>query len=161
MKQIGNIPLLALLLLISPIQLQSQDCEFHHRDGDCRFDIQKGYKIYTQSHSASMSPMDTIEINAVFYGQKDYILSFCTHKKMYPIHFVLIDQQTQQVLYDNEDDRYIESLGLGFDVTKSLIIKIDVLARTSTEVEIKENMGCIGLLIQYKNYPNKKVKLQM
>jgi hypothetical protein len=108
-----------------------------------------------------MSLLDTIELDAVFYGQKDYILSFCTFKEMYPIHFVLIDQQTQQVLYDNEEDKYLESLGLGFDVTKSLIIKVDVLARESTEEEIKENMGCLGLLIQYKNYPEKKVKLQM
>jgi hypothetical protein len=161
MRQKGNTQILALLFLIIPIQLLSQECEYHHLDGDCRYDIQKGYKIYSQSHSTSMTPLDTIELNAVFYGQKDYILSFCTHKKMYPIHFVLIDQQTQQVLYDNEEDKYLESLGLGFDVTKSLTIKIDVLARESTEEEIKENIGCLGFLVQYKNYPDKKVKLQM
>ena len=67
----------------------------------------------------------------------------------------------KQVLYDNEEDKYLESLGLGFDVTKSLIIRIDVLARGSSEEEIKENIGCLGLLIQYKNYPDKKVKIQM
>ena len=50
-----------------------------------------------------------------------------------------------------EEDKYIEPLGLGFDV----------LARTSSEEEIKENIGCPGLLIQYKNYPAKKVKIQM
>ena len=161
MKQKGNIQVLAFLLLIIPIQLLSQNCEYHHLDGDCRYDIERGYKVYSQSHSASMTPLDTIELNAVFYGQKDYILSFCTHKKMYPIHFVLIDQETKQILYDNEEDNYLESLGLGFDVTKSLTIKIDVLARQSSEEEIKGNIGCLGLLIQYKNYPNKKVKIQM
>jgi hypothetical protein len=161
MKQIAFYPILTALLLLIPGQLPAQNCKQHHTDGDCRYDLQKGYKIYSQSHSATMSPLDTIELNAVFYGQKDYILSFCTHRKMYPIHFVLIDQQTKQVFYDNEEDRYLESLGLGFDVTKSLIIKVDVLARESTEEEIKENLGCLGLLIQYKNYPNKKVKLQM
>ena len=161
MKQKGYTQILALLFLLLPSYLLSQDCEDHHRDGDCRYDIQRGYKIYSQSHSASITPLDTLELNAVFYGQKDYILSFCTHKKMYPIHFVLIDQQTQQVLYDNEEDKYLESLGLGFDVTKSLTIKIDVLARGSSEEEIKENIGCLGLLIQYKNYPAKKVKIQM
>jgi hypothetical protein len=161
MKQKGYIQILTLLLLILPVNLISQDCEYHHRDGDCRYDIQRGYKMYSQSHSTSMTPLDTLEINAVFYGQKDYILSFCTHKKMYPIHFVLIDKQTKQVLYDNEEDKYLESLGLGFDVTKSLIIKVDVLARESSEDEVKGNSGCLGLLIQYKNYPNKKVKLQM
>jgi hypothetical protein len=141
--------------------LQAQECDQHHIDGDCRYDLQRDHKIYSQSHSITLSPLDTAEMNAVFYGQKDYILSFCTHRKMYPIHFVLIDQQTGQVLYDNEEDKYIESLGLGFDVTKSLIIKVNVLARESSEEEIKGNTGCVGLLIQYKNYPKKKVKLQM
>lgn len=161
MIQSKYIRLLTALILALPIPMLAQQCDEHHIDGDCRYDIQKGFKIYSQSHSATMSPLDTIELNAVFYGQKDYILSFCTHKKMYPIHFVLIDQQTKQVLYDNEEDKYLESLGLGFDVTKSLIIKVDVLARESSEEEIKGNLGCLGLLIQYKNYPNKKVKLQM
>ncbi len=160
MKRGQTIFLLALFLLL-PAQLRAQNCETHHTEGDCRYDIQKGYKIYSQSHSVSLNPLDTVVLNAVFYGQKDYILSFCTHRKMYPVHFILIDQQTGQVLYDNEEDKYLESLGLGFDVTKSLIIKVDVLARESTEEEIKENIGCLGLLIQYKNYPKKKVKLQM
>ena len=151
----------AFLLLLLPFYAHSQECELHHTEGDCRYDLQKSYKIYSQSKSVTMSPLDTIELNIVFYGQKDYMLSFCTHRKMYPIHFVLIDQQTEQVLYDNEDDKYLESLGVGFDVTKSLIIKVNVLARESTEEEIKENLGCLGLLIQYKNYPNKKVRLQM
>lgn len=151
----------ALLLLLLPFYAHSQQCEYHHTEGDCRYDLQKSYKIYSQSKSVTMSPLDTIELNIVFYGQKDYMLSFCTHRKMYPIHFVLIDQQTDQVLYDNEDDKFLESLGVGFDVTKSLLIKVNVLARESTEEEIKENLGCLGLLIQYKNYPNKKVRLQM
>ncbi len=162
MKQIHQIYHTGSILSIYfPVQLLSQECENHHTEGDCRYDLQRDHKLYSQSKSISLSPLDTVELNIVFYGQKDYILSFCTHKKMYPIHFVLIDQQTEQVLYDNEEDKYLESLGLGFDVTKSLIIKVDVLARESTEEEIKENVGCLGLLIQYKNYPKKKVQLQM
>ncbi|MCK5137506.1 MAG: hypothetical protein KAR19_17100 [Bacteroidales bacterium] len=161
MKHIRHIQILALLLLSISVNVLSQDCEYHHKEGDCRYDLQKSHKIYSQSKSISLSPLDTIELNMVFYGQKDYILSFCTHKKMYPIHFVLIDQQTKQVLYDNEEDKYLESLGLGFDVTKSLIIRVDVLARESSEEEIKGNIGCLGLLIQYKNYSKKKVQLQM
>ena len=161
MKRIGYTYILAVLFLIFPGQLISQNCDDHHLDGDCRYDIQKGYKMYSQSHSSRISPLDSLELNVVFYGQKDYILSFCTHKKLYPIHFILIDQQTQQVLYDNEEDKYLESLGLGFDVSKSLIIKVNVMARRSTDEEIEEKIGCLGLLIQYKNYSKKKVNLQL
>jgi hypothetical protein len=160
MKRERYIYILVIFLLF-PGQLLSQACEKHHIEGDCRYDLQRGYKFYSQSHSVAISALDTIELNAVFYGQKDYILSFCTHRKLYPVHFILIEQQTGQVLYDNEEDKYLESIGLGFDVTKSLIIKVDVLARLSSEEEIKEKVGCLGLLIQYKNYPSKKVNLQM
>jgi hypothetical protein len=161
MKRKGQIQVLLILFLILPGHLIAQNCETHHLDGDCHSDLQRGYKMYSQSHSSPISPLDTVEMNVVFYGQKDYILSFCTHNKLYPIHFVLIDQQTEEVLYDNEDDDYLESLGLGFDVAKPLTIKVDVLARKSTEEEITDKIGCLGLLIQYKNYPRKKVNLQL
>ncbi len=48
-----------------------------------------------------------------------------------------------------------------FDATKSLIIRVNLLARKSTEEEIEQYLGCLGLLIQYKNYTNRKVNLQM
>ena len=161
MKSTPYLPAIIALLIVMPLQLISQECMNHHLDGDCRYDIEKGYKVYSQSKSVNLSPLDTVEINAVFYGQKDYILSFCTHKKMYPVHFKLFDKDTGNLLYDNEEDKYLESLGIGFDASKTLTIMINVLARQSTEEEIKENVGCVGLLIQYKKYPNKKVTINM
>lgn len=161
MKYIRQIQLLFILLVISPLSLMAQDCVDYHKLGDCMMDRQKGYKIYSQSKSVSMSPKDTVEFNIVFYGQKDYIFSFCTHAKLYPVHFVLIDPESGDVLYDNAKDRHIESLGIGFDVTKNLTIKVDVVARKASEEEIDQYVGCIGLLIQYRNYSQKKVNLQM
>ena len=161
MKQIQYLNILILALVILPMKTFAQDCVDYHEIGDCMLDRQKGFKIYSQSKSVSMSPLDTVEFNVVFYGQKDYILSFCTHKKMYPIHFTLVDPDSRQILYDNTNDRFIESLGIGFDVTKSLIISIQALARNSSEEEIRNSSGCVGLLIQYKNYENRKVNLKM
>lgn len=140
---------------------RSQECVTYHEVGDCIMDRNKAYKIYSQSRSAVISATDTVEFNIVFYGQKDYICSFCTHQKFYPVNFRLLDPDTREVLYDNKDDNYIESLGVGFDVTKTLIIQVNVLARKATPEEIKDYLSCIGLLLQYKNYPEKKVKLQM
>jgi hypothetical protein len=124
-------------------------------------DRNKEYKIYSQSISAAISVTDTIEFNIVFYGQKDYICSFCTHRKFYPVNFRLIDPDTREILYDNKEDNFIESLGIGFDVSKTIIIQVIVLARKATPEEIQEYAGCIGLLLQYKNYPDKTVNLQM
>ena len=139
----------------------SQDCTTYHEVGDCIMDRDKAYKIYSQSRSAVISATDTIEFSIVFYGQKDYICSFCTHQKFYPVNFRLIDPDTREVLYDNKEDKYIESLGVGFDVTKTLIIQVSVLARKAKPEEIEDYLSCIGLLLQYKNYPDKKVNLQM
>ncbi len=161
MKYIRQIQILFVLFLIAPLSMMAQDCVDYHKLGDCMMDRQKGYKIYSQSKSVGMSPTDTVEFNVIFYGQKDYIFSFCTHAKLYPVHFVLIDPNSGDVLYDNAKDRYIESLGIGFDVTKSLTIKVDVVARKASEEEIEQYVGCLGLLIQYKNYSKKKVNLQM
>ena len=161
MKYTKHIQVLLLSIFLLPVSALPQDCTDYHIIGDCMLDRQGGFKIYSQSKSVSMSLLDTLELNVVFYGQKEYILSFCAHRKMYPIHFVLLDQETQKVLYDNENDKYIESLGVGFDVTKSLTIKIDVLARLATEEEIKDYLGCLGVLLQYKNYKSKKVNLKM
>ncbi len=161
MKYNRQIQILFVLLVIAPLSVMAQDCVDYHKLGDCMMDRQKGYKIYSQSKSVSISPKNTVEINIVFYGQKDYIFSFCTHAKLYPVHFVLIDPDSEDVLYDNANDKYIESLGIGFDVSKSLTIKVDVVARKASEEEIEQYVGCLGLLIQYRNYTKKKVNLQM
>ena len=161
MKYNRQIQILFVLLVIAPLSVMAQDCVDYHKLGDCMMDRQKGYKIYSQSKSVSISPKNTVEINIVFYGQKDYIFSFCTHAKLYPVHFVLIDPDSEDVLYDNANDKYIESLGIGFDVSKSLTIKVDVVARKASEEEIEQYVGCLGLLIQYRNYSKKKVNLQM
>jgi hypothetical protein len=155
---------LSILLWIWFLPVQSalsQECSTYHEIGDCIMDRNKAYRIYSQSRSAVISATDTIEFNIVFYGQKDYICSFCTHQKFYPVNFRLLDPDTRELLYDNKDDKYVESLGVGFDVTKNLIIQVNVLARKATPEEIKGYLSCIGLLIQYKNYSEKKVNLQM
>ena len=149
------------LLVILPSTSFAQDCVGYHELGDCNMDRQRGYKIYSQSKSVIISALDTVDLNIVFYGQKDYIFSFCTHSKLYPVHFQLVDPETGDVLYDNENDRYLESVGIGFEVTKSLTLRVNVLARDATDVEVEEYVGCLGLLIQYRNYPDRKVNLQM
>jgi hypothetical protein len=161
MKALGNLIIFIIFGFMVLPQLWSQDCTNYHELGDCIMDRSKDYKIYSQSRSIAISHLDNVELNIVFYGQKDYIISFCTHRKFYPINFKLIDPDTQEVLYDNAQDKYIESLGVGFDVTKTLMIQIHVLARKATPEEIEGYMGCLGVLLQYMNYPEKKVNLQM
>lgn len=156
-----NIILTILFIMILSAGSWAQSCVEYHKVGDCIMDRQRGFSMYSQSKSATITAKDTVEFNIVFYGQKDYLFSFCTHRKFYPVNFRIFDAETGEELYDNAADNYIESLGIGFDVTKSLVIKIHVLAREATEEEINDYVSCVGLLLQYKNYPERKVKLSL
>jgi len=138
--------------MVFPAMLMSQDCGENYKTGDCQMDRQRGYKVYSQSKGVSITTEDTVEMNVVFYGQKDYIFTFCTDKDLYPVHFQILDPESGSLIYDNRDDRYIESLGIGFDVTKNLIFKINILATANSTGEQKESSGCLGILFQYKNY---------
>jgi hypothetical protein len=144
------------LLLFSATALFAQDCVDYYNAAGCNLDRQRGYKIYSQSKSATISVADTIEFNIVFYGQKEYIFSFCTRQDLYPINFRLVDPDTKNVLYDNANDRYIESLGIGFDATRSLAVQINVLADKTPVPEQEDGVACIGLLLQYRNYRHVK-----
>jgi len=92
----------------------------------------------------------TIKYNIIFYGDKDYIVSFCTLKNFYPVHFKLVDEISEKVLYDNEKDDYMESIGFGVEKTKMILIEVEVLAHKASDKEIEEHYPCIGMLIQFK-----------
>jgi hypothetical protein len=66
MKNIRYLYLLILALVIFPLNLIAQDCVNYHELGDCMLDKQRGYKVYSQSKSVSMNPLDTVELNIVF-----------------------------------------------------------------------------------------------
>ena len=132
--------------------LFSQDCETCFTTGDCRRDLQKTFKIYSSSKGMPISTQDTIELNVVFYGQKEYIFSFCTAKEFYPIHFRILDSGSGVQLYDNSVDSYMESLGVRFDVARNLTIQVNVLGESSETTDLQERSGCLGVLIQYKDY---------
>ncbi len=144
--------LTAFFLLLTMILL-AQDCVEYHRFAGCNMDLQRGHKVYSQSKSAAIGVNDTLEFNIVFYGQKDYVFSFCTRADLYPINFRLLDPDSRYVLYDNAADKYTETLGIGFDATRALIVQVTVFAGREYTGETEVDEGCIGLLLQYKSYP--------
>jgi hypothetical protein len=92
----------------------------------------------------------TLRYNVIFYGKRNYKISFCTNKNYYPVHFKLIDALTEKVLYDNEDDDYLESLGFAMENTKQILIEVEVLADKASDREIEEYYPCIGMFLQFK-----------
>jgi hypothetical protein len=145
---------LAVLLLpfILPISLAGQGCEKAYETGDCRMDLQRGYRVYSQSRGFQVDTRDTLELNVVFYGQKEYIFTFCTEKELYPIHFKIYDPESGSLVYDNQEDRFIESMGIGFDATRNLIFRIHARGGLGSSGTTVNTSGCLGVLFQYKSY---------
>ena len=153
MKTLKIIFILAFLYLLVPLQIWSQECTNYHELGDCIMDRDRAYKKYSQSKSVLITIHDTVELNLIFYGQKDYILSFCTDKLLYPVHFWFKDPSTGEVLYDNSQDNYIGSLNIGFEAMRPIKVQMNVLGKTAGNKDLNNYTGCVGLLIQYKDYP--------
>lgn len=152
MKSIAKLLIVQFFLLGFSQLLFSQDCETCFKMGDCRMDLQKEYKIYGPSKGIPITTRDTVELNVVFSGQREYIFTFCTDKELYPIHFRIIDSESGALIYDNTEDRYIESLGVEFDVSKNLTFKINVLGKSNDIADLHDRSGCLGVLFQYRSY---------
>ena len=146
-KRIGTFLLLTLFCSVFGF---SQLCPNFQKLGDCQKDFEPNFRYYNQSRGKAIKIGSSAKYNIVFYGNKEYKLSFCTIKKFYPVHFKMTDVITGEVLYDNESDSYIESIGFGIEKTKQLLVEVEILAHKANEKEVEENYPCVGMLIQFK-----------
>jgi len=131
--------------------LSAQDCPDFLDSPFCTMNRQRGYRPYSQSKSVYVALNDTVELNIVFYGQKDYILSFCSIREFFPVNFRLLDPSSRKIFYDNVEDKYIESLQVGFETTKSVIVQFVAIGDKNITGNRRNPKDCIGLLIQYRN----------
>lgn len=144
---------ISILLIFTGIQfLSGQPCEDFFYDKKC-YDKTKEFKIYGQSKNALMEVDSTSSYPIIFYGRKDYIVTVCTEKGYYPIHFKLIDILTGEVLYDNMHDDYYESVGFTVDVTRKINLVVSLLAEDNKPKNFGDTQACIGVNIQWKKSP--------
>lgn len=137
----------SLTLIIVPFTLAyMQDCTDYHQ-----FHCQ--YADYTffysrQSKSALFKRGQSSELKIIAYGGEDYYVAVCAHRKFGDIHFrIMEDSQDSTLIYDNADDEYSESIVFSNEVTRNIII----------EVEVPEGSGknyterrCVGVVIQFR-----------
>jgi hypothetical protein len=91
--------------------------------------MHRDYKIYLHPKYTTIGINDTLTYNIVFNGKSDYVITLCTNQKFYPINIKLLQPVTGKELFDNAKDGYIESLGIGFDNTQNIILKVVLLAK--------------------------------
>jgi hypothetical protein len=149
MKKIYMILLLFITTLLTICY--SQDCGKNSKLGNCAKTTNKNYKTYLQPQYSSIGVNDTLVYNIVFSGNKDYIISFCAQQKYFPLYIRLLEADTWKEIYNNENDDYCESLGIGFYETQNIRIEIVMLAEKlgTKKVQCKDRV-CIELSMQYK-----------
>jgi len=152
MKYLKKIQLTVITILALSAYGFGQNCTDFHLTGDCKKDFIPFYKMYSQSRSDMLGVGYTVKYNLIFYGEKEYMVSFCTEKDYYPVHFTLSDPVSEEVFYDNKDDEYVESIGFGVEKTRMMLIEVEILGYKASDKQIEDTYSCVGMLIQFKPF---------
>lgn len=152
--------ILLLLLLFFSVYGFGQECGDYYNYSkfvNCRKCVKKHYKTYLQPQNSTIRIKDTLKFNVVFSGNRDYIISFCTDQKYYPINIRLIEPETGRVIYNNVSDDYNTSIGVGFYKTQNVILEATLIAEYLEKDMIKSTDNvCVGLILQRKKVFFKK-----
>jgi len=136
------------LLLAPTLSAQRNDCKKFHFYADCNANPGPRFKYDGQSRSNIIGVGDQLIYSLVLYGDKQYKINFCTSEFFQPIHIKLLNAETNDVMYDNETDEYIQTLTLNIDQTQRLKIFVEILAENMAEEDKMEYFGCLGMMVQ-------------
>jgi len=137
------IPVLSIILTICSFP---QDCtgyhQFHCQYGDYTFFYSR------QSKSALFRRGQTSEFMIIAYGEEDYYISVCAHRKFGDLRFRIIeDSEDSTIIYDNADYEYTNQVIFTNESTRNLIIEVSV--PKGSEREMNERR-CVGVVVQFR-----------
>lgn len=160
-----KIIIILILLLVCLSVTFSQDCdEFfnYSKYSNCNRCIKANYNIFLHPKHKMVQINDTLTYNIVFYGARDYLISFCADQQYYPLHIRLLNPETKKILYDNTNDYYLESIGMGVFNTQNLVIQVIMKAENLKENKLNSNnKTCLGMILQWKKLKSKSNKLYL
>ncbi len=139
-------PLLIAFIISLNSFLKAQDCTGYHKY-HCPYG---DYSFYTsqQSTSALFRRGQTSEFNMVIYGDEDYYIAVCGHRKLGDLHFRLLeDNKERNVLYDNAQDDFSESIVFTNEVTRNIIVEVTVPESGSGK---DKDLRCVGIVVQFR-----------
>ena len=134
----------------------SQDCGNFLQWSELNKSNRRNYSKYLEPKSATIGIKDTLRYNIVFYGNRDYVITFAADHLYYPINIRLLIPGTRDVIYDNATDDYCVSFGVGFYNTQNLIIEATLLAdQVKDKIKNNDNV-CVIMQLQFKKIFSKK-----
>lgn len=141
MKKYYLIVILSLVLL--PFAY-SQDCtgyhQYHCTYGDYTYFYSK------QSKSALFAKGQSSEMKFIAYGDEEYYINICAHRKFGNIQFKIFeDSPDRTLIYDNSTDSFSKSIEFLNEETRKLIIEVMV-----PDEKGNNDKRCVGVLIQFR-----------
>lgn len=149
MKQI----IIAIFIIVFAVPVttaQRNSCKKFHLYSDCNVNPGPRFKYDGQSRSNIIGAGDKMIYSVVLYADRQYKINMCVSEQFDPIHVVLINAMNDEVIYDNANDDYRETLTLNIENTQRLKVSLEVLAEEMTEQEKLDYFGCLGMMVQYK-----------
>jgi len=152
-KFIKTIITVIILLFIAIVPVKAQYCSNFHESNNCKLSTEGGWKYYGQSKSAMLEINKTYNYKMVLYGEKDFKIAICTEVGFGTVHYRILNARSNNVLYDNISDDYMESIGFTNDFTQSVIFEVEIVAEESEIEGAYEKRGCIGINILWRKVP--------
>lgn len=147
--------ILAIILATSFLFSKAQ-CDEYFLSLHCRPTPQEAKDMYlsSQSKSAYVLAYETYKFNFMLFSRMDYRIIFCSKEKFYPIHYVLKNKNTGEILFDNKDDEYVESISISIiDETIPVQAEVTLLAKDTEFKDLRKDRTCLGVCIMYRKIP--------
>jgi hypothetical protein len=149
----GKLLILFLIILGLGVAIQSQPCKNYLKKKKCGPLHPSDFRMSGQSKSAMFELKSKSNHEMILYGKTDYKVICCTDKRYYPIHFKITEKQSGDVIYDNMDDNYNESIGFTTENTQVVIIEVELLSKDFEPSDFSKNRACGGLLVLWRKTP--------
>jgi hypothetical protein len=131
----------------------AQPCKNYLKKKKCGPLHPDDFKMSGQSRTAMFELKVKSGHEFILYGKTDYKIICCTDKKYYPLHFKITEKQSGEILYDNIEDDYNESVGFTTESTQVVIIEVELLSKDYEPNDFSKNRACGGLLILWRKTP--------
>lgn len=130
---------------------KKNECKDFHKSRYCWIPDSYDFKPYFKSKSAQIEINKVYKYEVVLTPKKDYKIGLCTYPGYEPVRFVIIDKETDQIVYDNSNDQFMESVGFSVDeLPMTVSIEITVLATDLDPKDMKDVRACVGIQIMYQ-----------
>ncbi len=130
----------------------AQSCTGFYKSSNCYRSESKGFKQYGQAKSTTIEINKLYKCQAILYGKKDYIFSLCTESGFKPLHFRILNNTSNEVIYDNADDNYNPTIGFSMEKTASVLIEAEILMEKG-EKDPNKYRVCLGIQIWWRKIP--------